>query len=93
MGPKQDYPGNEKMDHLLRFLHRHVPNMYCAREIKTSLWENPSSVLIDLLTTNDIAYSILVYKSCRKYLDDVFRKKSDPTFIGSSQPKFHVKRG
>ena len=61
------YPGGVQMTKLMIFLHKYAANMYSTREIKNFLRENPSNVLIDKLTSADVAYTILVYESYHGY--------------------------
>ena len=69
-----DYPRGVPMTKFLTFLHKYAANMYSTREIKNFLRENPSKVLIDKLTSADVAYSILVYESYHEYWIETSKK-------------------
>ena len=72
---------------------KYVSNQYCPHEIKTFFKNHPTNTLLDLLTSADVAYSILVYESCNVYWSDLYRKESGQEGVELSQPKYHEKRG
>ena len=88
-----NYPDGGQMTKFLTFLHKYAANMYSTREIKTFFRENASNVLIDKLTSADVAYTILVYESYHEYWTEICKKKCGDNYVVNPAPKYHAKRG
>ena len=90
-----DPPTDEAVADFLRFLDKYVSLNYGHRALAKYFKLNRDKSLVDKITTEDIAISILIYENSVDVWEEDQRKKEDPNFHPNpaSVPKYHVKKG
>ena len=90
-----DPPTDEAVADFLRFLDKYVSLNYGHRALAKYFKLNRDKSLVDKITTEDIAISILIYENSVDVWEEDQRKKEDPNFhpTPAAVPKYHVKKG
>ena len=87
-----EYPTYEDLETFLYFLNKYAfHNLGCHAFAKFTR-NNPNKTLVDKLTSQDIAYAVLIYEDRMDVWEEGLRKDDDG-FVRSAKQKYHVEEG
>ena len=87
-----DYPTYEDLETFLYFLDKYAFHNLGSHAFAKFTRNNPNKTLVDKLTSQDIAYAVLIYEDRMDVWEEGLRKDDDG-FVRSAKHKYHVAEG
>ena len=87
-----EYPTYEDLETFLYFLDKYAFQNLGSHAFAKFMRNNPNKTLVDKLTSQDIAYAVLIYEDRMDVWEEGLRKDEDG-FVCTAKQKYHFEEG